>query len=581
MRAYARPLITYTLLAFLIMLGLGVILAQLTHSYFVTLFEERIQNESDYYAGAFERYVDNDHYDIEGLEKFSQEINSAFIFIDEDKQLQINTMPILHKESTHEKEAIETATAMQEDGAPGQFVRSDYYYPVAMDTNEVNGTLVVITPVTSLENITKNIWLLISFTMLLGLVIIAIIGYKIFEKYIKPIRSAADTAHQLAEGNYKARTYEGYFGEAKKLSESINILARNLQEMTIEQDMQENRLEAVINNMGSGVLMIDEKGYIHLVNRAFLKSFTGSPKEYVGRLYYDAIPYPSIHEAIQSVFMLEKTVRETFVLPINIDRKHMEITGAPIFNESGKWKGVVLVFHDITELKRLEQMRKDFVANVSHELKTPITSIRGFSETLLDGAMKDPALVDQFLNIIYKESTRLQTLIKDLLELSKLEKAEFNLNLENIRLDQLLQDLLTIIEPSAEKKTIRIRKDMDPDSLIEGDSARLKQLFLNLLTNAVSYSSQNGEITLILRQLEDKVHVSITDTGIGIPKEEIPRIFERFYRVDKARSRNSGGTGLGLAIAKHILEVHEGKIEVDSEPGKGTTFHVTLPKRLH
>ncbi|SEA49772.1 two-component system, OmpR family, phosphate regulon sensor histidine kinase PhoR [Thalassobacillus cyri] len=580
MRVYSRPLVTYTILVLIIMLGLGIILAQLTHGYFVSLFEERIEDESVYYSRVFEEHINNGDLNRGALEQFSREMNTAFIFFNANDEVLINTAGVIHSDQVDEEKMAATASAINHDGAEGQFVRNDYYFPVPIETDGITGKLVVTTPVDSLENVTKNIWLLILFTVLLGLIIVLIIGYKIFEKYVKPIRSAADVASELAEGNYKARTYEGYFGEARKLSQSINILARNLQEMTTEQDMQDNRLEAVINNMGSGLLMIDEKGYIHLVNRAFLQSFTGNSKDYIGRLYYDAIPYTSIHGAIKSVFMLEETVRENFVLPINIERKHIEITGAPIFNEGGKWKGVVLVFHDITDLKRLEQMRKDFVANVSHELKTPITSIRGFSETLLDGAMNDPALAEQFLTIIHKESTRLQSLIKDLLELSKLEKADFELNFENVNLKQLMQDLIIIIDQNAEKKNIRILSDISETTFIRGDSARLKQLFLNLLTNAVNYSSEGGEVNVSLSNEEDYVNVSIADTGIGIPEEEIPRIFERFYRVDKARSRNSGGTGLGLAIAKHIVEAHHGSLEVESEAGQGTTFHVTLPKDL-
>ncbi|MBA2173360.1 PAS domain-containing protein [Halobacillus locisalis] len=581
MPSNTRPLLTYTVLVVIVMVGLGIILAQLTRGYFINIFEQRIEVESQYFATYLENYTEDNDINEDDLLEFSAQLNTGMVLITDEGNKAIDTVEAIPLISEQEKQMVMNRVFDEEESnREGKLVENIFYYPIELDYGSTQGTLILLSPVKSLTNITKNIWLLIGVTLLLGLLAIFFIGFNVFSKYVRPIRSAASVATELADGNYKARTYEGHFGEAGQLSRSINILARNLQEMTSTKGMQENQLEAVINNMGNGLVLIDEKGYILLVNRAFLETFGGEGTDYVSYLYHDAIPHTAIHETVQKIYMFEETVSETFVLPVNIDRKHLEVTGAPIFSENKKWKGIVLVFHDISELKQLEQMRKDFVANVSHELKTPITSIRGFSETLLDGAMKDEAMLEQFLQIILKESGRLQSLIQDLLELSKLEQDDFHLNIENIGMQRLLHDLIPIVQQQADNKGIRLNTTLEEDPFVQGDSSRLKQVFMNLLTNAVNYTPEGGEVAIELEELEDHVKVSVKDNGVGIPEEEISRIFERFYRVDKARSRNSGGTGLGLAIVKHIIEGHHGRIYVESEVDNGTVFHVEIPKEF-
>jgi two-component system, OmpR family, phosphate regulon sensor histidine kinase PhoR len=266
-------------------------------------------------------------------------------------------------------------------------------------------------------------------------------------------------------------------------------------------------------------------------------------------------------------------------LPLSIERKYFDVYGVPIIGTDNVWKGVLLVFHDITELKKLEQMRKDFVANVSHELKTPITSIKGFSETLLDGAMNDKEALKIFLRIILKESDRLQSLIQDLLELSKIEQQGFKLNIQEFDLMLILREIKTMLGQKAEEKNIKLCLiEENEKAIIQGDLQRLKQVFINLIGNAISYTPVDGNVTVTVEEISKKILVKVSDTGIGIEKEEIPRIFERFYRIDRDRSRNSGGTGLGLAIVKHLIEAHHGTIEVTSEVGHGSEFTIELDK---
>lgn len=421
--------------------------------------------------------------------------------------------------------------------------------------------------------------LFVLFSLLIGYIVVLILMYHMYENYVKPIRAAINVTDELVKGNYNVRTYVKPSGEAQQLSNQLNMLARNLQEMAIQEKMQGSQWKTVINNMESGLMLIDERGYVHLVNRKFLHMFGKQSTNYIGYLYYDVLDDKSIHKVVQETFLYEDKMIGAITLSIKGDKHHIEVVGAPVINDVRELKGTVLVFHDITDLKRVEQMRKDFVANVSHELKTPITSIRGFTETLLDGAMDEEKLRKQFLDIILKESTRIQALVQDLLELSRLEKEEMQLSQKIIKVDDWIPNILTLMEQQANKKSIAFHADIEKGLSIYGDPDRLQQVVLNLLYNAFNYTAEGGEISLHIQNQQNNIALLVQDNGIGIPAEAKQRIFERFYRVDRARSRNTGGTGLGLAIVKHIVEAHHGTIELESQLNKGSTFIVKLPKK--
>ncbi len=415
--------------------------------------------------------------------------------------------------------------------------------------------------------------------LLMAFIIIMLFVFQIIKKYFIPVESALGAMRELTKGNYRARSYVGRNKEAGILNDSINQLARDMQEMKIAYDIQKDRLSTLIENMGSALLLIDDKGYINTVNRAYLDLFKVDEESCLSELYYKVIDREEVNALVEEIFMVEQKVKKQIVLTIGIERKNFEVYGAPIIGPKGEWKGIILVFHDITELKKLETVRKQFVANVSHELNTPVTSIKGFTETLIDGAKEDKSTLDHFLSIILKESNRLQALIKELLELSKVEQHGFQLDLQKVDIMPILRDTYEILEKKAAKKNIHF-EIMDPKKTIicVTDSLRIQQVMINLVSNAISYTPPNGKVTISASEDEDKVYLKISDTGIGIAEKEFPRIFERFYRVDKDRSRESGGTGLGLAIVKHILEVHHGEITIDSKLNEGSTFTVMIPK---
>ncbi|MFC4799157.1 two-component system histidine kinase PnpS [Neobacillus sp. GCM10023253] len=429
------------------------------------------------------------------------------------------------------------------------------------------------------DGLKMNIIWGIALFLVIAVVVIIFLGIRIISKFTKPIVEATDVAIELAKGNYRARTNVKRLDETGMLGRSLNRLAQNLQELVKSQEMQQEQLKVLIENMGAGLVLIDSKGYINLINRGFIDIFQVSQADYLNKLYYEVIDQEEIRDLVTEVFRIEQKVSKQLLIPLLIERRYFVVYGVPIIGTNHVWKGVLLVFHDITEIKKLEQMRKDFVANVSHELKTPITSIKGFTETLLDGAMNNQETLESFLSIILKESERLQSLIQDLLDLSKIEQQGFKLNIQKIDLFKLLEDVITLLQGKAEEKTISLELLCPEDRVqIHGDVDRLKQVFINLIGNAITYTPSNGNVGVILLEHGETVRVHVKDTGIGIKKEEIPRIFERFYRVDRARSRNSGGTGLGLAIVKHLIEAHHGQISVISAPGEGSEFIIELKK---
>jgi len=417
--------------------------------------------------------------------------------------------------------------------------------------------------------------LVILFTF--AFLLIAYVANRLTNQLLEPIENVIHTAKELIKGNYRARTYANGPSVIVDLRNSINTLARNLQEMDMMREIEDERLHTLIENMGSALMMIDREGNVFIANARFLDEFHLSMSDVKGRNFLTLDLPKELEEFIDYVFLTELPYRKQIAIERENEKMYKQVYGAPVVGEHGRWLGIIIVMHDITELIRLEQIRKDFVANVSHELRTPITSIKGFSETLLDGAYKDEKMLLSFLEIIYQESNRLQMLIQDLLELSKIEQHGFTVQLLPTSLKDVLIRAVEVTSPKMDQKNMDFDVDIVRDVKVLGDENRLIQIFTNLIMNSITYSPKDTTITLRIKEDEIYGIVEVEDEGIGIEPSEISRIFERFYRVDKARSRNSGGTGLGLAIVKHLVEAHRGKIEVESTVGKGTCMRVKIP----
>lgn len=426
----------------------------------------------------------------------------------------------------------------------------------------------------------RSIWKYIGLMLLMLLPILYFIVRYINKSYIQPIKEVTYASKLLASGNYKVRVPESNVTETKDLFISTNILARTLQDFTNEQKLQRNRLETTLQNIPSATLLVNSYGEVVIANETFLNFFNRGNK--IKKAHYDTvIEHKDVKRMIKEAIATEKPINETIEHNVNVHKKYFDAAVVPVLSKKRKRiEGIVIVLHDITQLKTLEQMRKDFVANVSHELKTPITSIKGFTETLLDGAKEDKNTLEMFLDIILKESNRIQVLVSELLELSKIEQAN-HFNMVKVNLPQKVFNSVEVVYPLAEKKNIKFNLELEKNLFVLAEPSKLKQVMINLLSNAINYSPEDAEITVKVYLKADECIVEIIDQGIGIAPEEITRIFERFYRVDKARSRDSGGTGLGLAIVKHIIEVFNGEIDVESELGKGSTFRIKLKQFIY
>ncbi|MDT8859423.1 cell wall metabolism sensor histidine kinase WalK [Alkalihalobacillus sp. MEB130] len=568
----------------LVLTGVGIVIGQLYQDFYINYVTERVEKEANLaaYMLATERL------DLENAQKKALEIST----------LLDSRVTIIDLDGTVIGESAENPVTMDnhldrpeieavEMGKHASYIRYSetvhdellYYAVPILDENASKiGYLRLGLSTDTLAEMSEMIWWILGISFTVAFVIIVSITYRVTNEMTRPIESATVVANELAEGNYKARTSEGKRDEIGQLTRSINILAFNLEQLTKRHEAQKERMETLIDNMGSGLILINTKGDISLINRTCRDIFQENTDLWKHELYHDVIKHKEVIKIVQTIFLTEKKQRAHISFPVQLEVRHFDVYGAPVMSNRDKLKGIVLVLHDMTELKKLEQVRTDFVANVSHELKTPVTSIKGFTETLLDGAMNTESLREKFLTIIAKESERLQNLIQDLLDLSRIEQAYFQLNWQRTNLQVVVGEVFDLLKDKAKAKQIDLQVNTEGDVTLEGDTERIKQIAINLINNGIMYTPQGGSVHVSLKGEQDTVILEISDTGVGIGENELPRIFERFYRVDRARSRNSGGTGLGLAIVKHLVEAHHGKMAVTSKLGEGTTFTIKLKR---
>ena len=384
-----------------------------------------------------------------------------------------------------------------------------------------------------------------------------------------------DAARRMTDGDLSVRTRLVGHDELAELGHALDRLAGSLAttlgQLRAERDLQRRILEA----MQEGVVVVDRNGRIVLVNPA-LRSMLLVGAEAVGKLLIETVRHAQLEDLVASARASSGAVPVEIELP-GLKPRRLLVHASPL---SGDDEGLLFVFVDVTEVRRLESLRRDFVANASHELRTPVAAVRSATETLRSGALEDPGAAIRFVDIIERNAMRLQSLVEDMLELSKLESSEFKVKRERVELGSVVPIVLALFRERAEKKGVRLTADLSPEaSAVEGDPRALEHVLSNLVDNAVKYCPPGTSVRVSAAKLdEERVRLVVSDTGPGIPAEHLPRVFERFYRVDAGRSRELGGTGLGLSIVKHMVETMRGKVAVESEVGRGSTFTVTLPR---
>jgi two-component system phosphate regulon sensor histidine kinase PhoR len=452
------------------------------------------------------------------------------------------------------------------------------YSAMPYGSGETSGIIRLAMPLEYLSSTRKALYQMVGGATLITILIALVFSYILSNLTSKPLRDMADAAARIGHGGNKARIPVSSNDEIGMLANVLNDMYERIDDQVKSLSSEKQRLDTILRSMGEGIMVTTPDGVITLVNPAFRKLFSISV-EVEGKKLVEISRHPDLLEAFNDLATPDTTdlVREIFIqsssstlfthwVPLNVD---------------GIRQGVVAVFHDISDLKKAENMRRDFVANVSHELRTPVTIIKGYAETLLDGALEsDPVHAKRFVEIISSHSERLTNLINDILTLSSLETKEAIIELNPIDVSGTIVKACMLLQEQAAQKHIAIINE-SVDALLPkvmADQGRLEQVVVNLLENAIKYTPDSGSIRLFTEDEDTFVKVSVADTGIGIPFKDLPRIFERFYRVDEARTREQGGTGLGLAIAKHIVQLHGGAVSVTSLPGKGSTFSFTLQK---
>ncbi len=428
-----------------------------------------------------------------------------------------------------------------------------------------------------------------SGTMIIAFIATVVIAWFSIKWFVEPIQRINSVAKEIAEGNFEKEIRASSRDEFGDLANSINFMAKRL-EATIDDITEEkNRAHAILDCMGDGVIVLDEHAQVILVNPA-AEEFFGIIAEYsYGRDILEVIRNYEFDKLLTTALNTgESMVQEMRIL--NPDQRIFCVHATPLICPECRVQkaGVVALLRDITERRALEEMRSEFIANVSHELRTPLTTIKGYLETLLDGALEEPELSRHFLEVVDSEAERFARLIDDLLDLSKMENRRAVINCtQPVRMADLISRVITMYEAQAGEKGLQLVAEVDDPLklVVQGDPDMLSQVLINLVDNAIKYTPAGGEVRVSAypspgKGPEKNITVQVKDTGIGIPKDSVPRIFERFYRVDKSRWRELGGSGLGLSIVKHIIEAHGGEVDVQSIVGKGSVFTFTLSRRV-
>ena len=404
-----------------------------------------------------------------------------------------------------------------------------------------------------------------------------IIFIAISNRISSPLKKIIKSAKIISQNKKINKLPEHSIFEIDELSQTLNTLSLKIQKNTKELDIKYIEQQAILASMQEGVLAIDKKQQIIQINRAAMSILEiNNLDDTDSRIIQQYIRFSNLQNFIKKILLTKKQATKDMTLNAS-SIKSVQVTGSPLTNEKGVNIGALIVMRDITDLRKLEEVRTDFVANVSHELKTPITSIKGFIETLSSDDFKHNEETKKFLEIIRQQSNRLNTIVDDLLTLSRIERKEEHIVFDLFPLENIIKNSIALCHHQAEKKNIKIKMNCDSNSEIKVNSALLEQALVNLIMNAIQHSNSNTTISLIGQMKDKKIIISVQDEGIGIEKKHHTRLFERFYRIDSSRSRNDGGTGLGLSIVKHIVNAHKGEISLESEIGKGSIFTIKIP----
>lgn len=568
---FSKFLVSFLLIIFLLSLGILSVSFRSIKTFHIDVLSRNLQNLGQSLSGQVNSFLQEKN--LRQLDNFvkdlGKDINVRITVIDnegnvladsgEDPKLMENhkNRPEIKEATTNEagksirystttnEEMLYIAVPLQENGQIIGFIRTSVFLK---DVNILLGQL------------RNNIINMVGIFLIISVLTAAILS----KGLSKPIQELSNASRKLANGQFNTRVFPKSRDETKELADNFNYMAEKIQELFTGLSRQKEELDNIISSIQYGLLVIDKEGKIIMSNESF-KTICQN-REHAGKFYWEAIREPSIEQLIKKTRDKKESVRTE----LSLDNKIYLCSSSFMPNQ----EEIVIIFHDITEIKNIEKMKKDFVVNVSHELRTPLTAIKGFTESLETEIDKKNA---HYIDILKRNTDRLINLVNDLLTLSQIEDNKTALRFEKLDLIQLIEDIGSIFEKKIKEKNLTFKLiPKEKQIFIKADSFQLEQVFINLIDNAIKYTEKGG-ISVKINQDEKNTTIQVEDTGIGISKENLPRIFERFYVVNKARSRNLGGTGLGLSIVKHIVLLHNGNIHAESDVDKGTKFTVTLP----
>jgi two-component system phosphate regulon sensor histidine kinase PhoR len=425
-------------------------------------------------------------------------------------------------------------------------------------------------PLEIVRNAESEIRQSILIAALVALSVASLMGILLSRSLVRSLLRMTEVARRISGGDFSKRLHPIPKDEVGDLAGSINAMAAGLEKQVTELRNEKGQLAAILDGMVEGVLVTDGRGRIVLVNPA-LTSMLGIAGDSIGKTILECLRNAAVNDAVERTVLEGRPQEDEISLYVDGEERNVVVHAAPLH------EGAVSVFYDVTGVRRLENVRKDFVANVSHELKTPLTCIRGYAETLRSGALGDEAAARRFVEKIETNAAQLQNLVEDILKLSQIESGRLEIAQAPIALKPIVAALCDEFSEMARGKKIDLRNRVTQELVAEADGQAFRQILGNLVENALKYTPEGGTVTVASESAGGVCRVTVADTGVGIAEADLPRVFERFYRVDKARSRQMEGTGLGLAIVKHLVQAHGGEVGVRSELGKGAEFWFTIP----
>ncbi len=580
-------MLVFTALIFIGVLVTGLLSMEVARTYYYKSVEDKLLTSAKLIESRVSTGLSSGSVDFEALcKQFGNTIEERVTIVSSDGTVLGDSDADVSSMENHLTRP-EITLALEEGfgkniGVSGTLDTETLYIAIPFKKDTIpSGAIRVAMSLKEIKAIQKKIWYYIFLAISLGVLTALVLGYRYLSTFTRPIGEMTVMASQIAGGKYDRRVRVRGTDEIGMLASTFNHMAERMEHTVEELTKDKSKIEAILSSSVNGVIAVDMGGNVMFLNPNAERMLDIRDDEPIGKSLFELISNEDAEKILHNALEIYET--QTFEFELVWPKKRViRVIGAPIKPKirHGRTIGILLTFQDITTVHKLQKIRSDFVSNVTHELKTPLTSIKGFVETLRDGAIEDREKRDRFLEIIDIETTRLKRLIEDILLLSEIESSSpYLLSAEEINVQGIInEEVISMFAQKAEDKKVDIEAQFAanlPTLLMNRD--RFKQMLINLVDNAIKFTEGGGKVQILVHAVNQSMVFKIKDNGIGIPREHRDRLFERFYRVDKGRSRKEGGTGLGLAIVKHIVLSLEGSVEIKSQPGYGTEVVITLP----